>query len=119
MNSRYQGSPGATHRSSPKISQATPSSKAVNPSYRTMAMLWTFRLGSRLLLGETAELADSSRTVSILPLSETSCLAHHWGVTTSTILQKIASGPNSHLTAVERRQRREALRSLRRQTDGS
>ncbi len=82
-------------------------------------MLWTFRLGGRLLLGETPELAGSSRTMSILPLSETSCLAHHWGVTTSTILQRFASGPNSHLTAVERRQRREAIRSLRLQTDGS
>jgi hypothetical protein len=57
--------------------------------------------------------------MSILPLSETSCLAHHWGVTISPIIQRIASGPNSHLTAVERRQRREALRSLRIQTDGS
>ena len=40
-------------------------------------------------------------------------------MTTSTILQRFARGPNSHLTAGERRRRREALRSLRIQTDGS
>ncbi len=52
MNSRYQGSPGATHRSSPKTSQATPSSKAVNPSQRTMAMSCTSRLVARRRFSE-------------------------------------------------------------------
>ncbi len=64
-------------------------------------------------------MAGSSRTVSILPLSETARLAHHQGVTTSRILQTIARGPSSHVRPTERRKRRETIRSLRMQSDGS
>jgi hypothetical protein len=81
-------------------------------------MLWTFRLVRRRGLGEASELAGLSRTLSILPLSEITCLAHDQRVT-SRFLQTIASGPNSHLPRAERRERREAVRSLRLQSDGS
>lgn len=57
--------------------------------------------------------------MSILPLSEIACLAHDQRVTNSRILQTIASGPSSHVPPTERRRRRETIRSLRTQSDGS
>ena len=64
-------------------------------------------------------LAGSSRTVSILPLSKGNGLPHDRRVTTSRFLQTIARGPTSHLQPVERQVRRDAIRSLRLQSEGS
>jgi len=84
-----------------------------------MATLRTSRLRTRGRLGEVGKLAGSSRTVSILPLSEVAGLPHHRGVTTSRFLQTIAQGPTGHLQSVERRERRDAIRYLRLQPEDS
>ena len=44
-------------------------------------------------------------------------LPHHWRVKTSGFLQSIATGPSSHVPPVERRTRREAIRSVRNHSD--
>ncbi len=77
------------------------------------------RLGGRRRFAEASELAVSSGTTSILPLSEIARLAHDQRVTASRILQTIASGPTSHVPPVERRRRRAAVRSLRMQPNAS
>jgi hypothetical protein len=57
--------------------------------------------------------------MSILPLSEITRVPEDRGVTSSRFLQSIASGPSGHLSPAERRQRREAIRSRRGQSDSS
>jgi len=56
--------------------------------------------------------------MSILPLSEMTCLPHNQGVRTSGFVHVIAKGPGSHLPRHERQQRRAVTRSLRTRSDG-